>query len=195
MDNLISTQQIASQSDYISGAGNFFSNFREAWNTVSSQVLKLETRQSYLEPGNPSFELLTQNKIEEAIQLIPEVRKIDIPLYDKLNSKHVDFVRCRPVVFPMSNYLKWEFACYKFNAEHGEKIFCVERDKLLTIFETKALHDFMVFDLSKAFIHNYDIDGKIEGGWIVSNREYISSLVQLYSLIRASSMHFSFFVP
>lgn len=190
----MSTTEITTSSEYKAGVKDFFSNFKPAWAECESQVLKLETRQTYIEKGNPSYELMAEGKLIEAIELIPSVRSSDLTLYKSLNDRKIDFIRCRPVVFPLSEYLQWEFECYKFNAAHCEQIFCLEEKELASIFDSLALHDFMVFDHTKAFIHDYDTNGEIQGGWIVKDSGQIENLITLYSLIRAHSIDFTKFI-
>ena len=191
MENIISTYQITQTSDYKDSPLGFFSNFGSFWSEVQGQVLKLETRQVYREPGNPSYEELENNNYEKAIEILPEARKVDIELYQQLNSRKVDFVRCRPIVFPISKYLKWELECYKFNSAHGEKIYFTDRS---SIFDEYVTHDFMVFDRKVAVIHNYDNYGEIQGGWIVLNQKHIDILIMLFSIIKASSINYQVYI-
>lgn len=191
MKNIMSTQQITQLSDYKDSPSGFFKHFCEFWDQVKGQVLKLETRQVYREPGNPSYEELEKSNFNKAIELLPEARKVDIDLYQQLADRKVDFIRCRPVEFPISEYLKWELECYRFNSAHGEKIYFTDRTK---IFDEYANHDFMVFDRKVAVIHNYDQAGEIQGGWIVTNEDQIENLIMLFSIIKASSINYLMYI-
>ncbi len=187
MCNIIPTSQIVLAANYKDSPAGFFSGFSDAWRKVKGQVIKLETRQVYREPGNPSFEELEKGNFEKAVELLPEARENDVELYRQLSERNIDFVRCRPVVAPLSTYLRWEIGCYDFNAKHGERIFFTDRS---SVFDEYALHDFMVFDRETAFIHNYDEQGEIRGGWIINDKNHIDILTMMFSIIKASSVHY-----
>lgn len=191
MNNLISTQSIIKNAEYFSDVSAFFRAFKDLWDNVHGQILKLETRQTYREPGNESYEALERGDFELALKLLPKVRSEDDELYRVLAEKKIDFIRCRPVIRPISNYLKWEFECYKLNELKGERIYFTEKTE---IFDKYAMHDFMVFDRFGAMVHDYDENGEIKGGWAIRNTSSIDSLIFLFSIIKASSAHFSKFL-
>jgi len=56
MNNIISTQSIIKNAKYFSDVSDFFGAFEDLWAKVRGQILKLETRQTYSEPGNESYE-------------------------------------------------------------------------------------------------------------------------------------------
>lgn len=190
MSKLISTHSIIRDAKYFSNAPDFFQAFDDLWDKVCGQILKLETRQTYREPGNISYEALQSGDFELAVKLLPEVRAEDDKLYQVLTEKKVDFIRCRPVVRPISEYLRWEMECYKLNEKKGERIYFSERNEL---FNQYASHDFMVFDRFGAMVHDYDETGEIQGGWAVRDTELVDDLVMLFSVIKASSMDHSRF--
>ncbi|NHC33591.1 DUF6879 family protein [Scytonema millei] len=185
MNRLQNTSNIINHLQYYSGASRFFSKFGDAWNAVKGQVLKLETRQYYREPGNPSFEALEAGDFYKALQILPEARSEDVDLYQSLSRRNVDFIRCRPIVKPITDYLRWELECYRFNASYGERIYFLERS---SIFDELALHDFMVFDRCMAFVHDYDETGEIRGGWMTTEKSDIDTLLMLFSIIKADAV-------
>ncbi len=187
MHSLTSTITITTQSPYQPGAAQFFSFFSDAWSDVRGQILKLETRQTYCEPGNPSYEALERGDFDKALELLPQARSEDVALYASLTRRRIDFIRCRPIITPITEYLRWELECYKFNADHGERIYFLDRSDL---FDEYALHDFMVFDRHVAFIHDYSTRGELRGGWIVKDTAHIDSLLALFSVIKAASVHY-----
>lgn len=191
---LISTEELAESAIYYDTPELFFANFQDVWSKVERNVLKLETRQTYDETGNKSFDEMVAGNFDNATKLIPETKIDDIKLYSMLKNKKVDFIRCRPVVIPYTDYLKWEFECYKFNSEHGEQIYCINRDELKDIFDTYALHDFMVFDDNIAFIHHYNDQGCLVGGWKIEDPEKINSLISLFEVIKSKSKPFTYFI-
>ena len=179
------TKQITEGVEYIPDIQRYFGAFGDAWDFSTGQVLKLETRQTYREPGNPSYDALLIGDFSLALKLLPAARAEDIGLYADLAKRNVDFIRCRPIVRPITEYLRWELECYRFNSEHGEKIYFLDR---ISIFDTLALHDFMVFDRKVAAIHDYDDDGLLRGGWLIREQTKIDGLIAMFSLIKASSI-------
>lgn len=192
--NLVSTADIVTGAEYAETSQAFFSQFRGAWAHVESQVLKLETRQSYQQPGNPSYDALVAGDLARAIDLIPSSVEGDRALYASLRERRVDFVRCRPIGRPLTPYLTWEMRHYEFNAREGERIFCCELTDNARLFSEYAKHDFMVFDDSLAFVHDYNEEGLIRGGWTVSSGDQISELQRLFSWIRSRCRPFDLFV-
>lgn len=195
MNNLLSTQLVVNEGEYYSTGSLFFSNFSEAWKTVNKQVLKLETRQNYQEPDNKSLSLLLEtNDLKASVDLLEEARKVDIPLYTDLKFRKIDFIRCRPVAFPLTQYMRWELECYAFNSKHCENVFLTNINNVHELFNKLALHDFMIFDKKVAFIHNYNSLGLIEGGWKITNPLLIENLLIIFSIIKAQSISFESFL-
>jgi len=180
--------------DYFDSPCLFFSEFIEAWKNVKFQVLKLETKQVYAEHGNKSWEEMIKGNVEKAKDLLPVDRACDVNLYLSLISRQVDFIRCRPIVFPLTKYLQWEVDCYNFNAQFKEQIYFLHREQEENIFNELALHDFMVFDKSVAFIHNYNDNGEITGGWKTRKSEFIENLMFIFGLIKSSSQKYDYFL-
>jgi len=194
MDNLhLPIDQITKDADYYDSAEAFFKGFPKEFENARYQVLKVETRQSYLEPGNPSFELFSKGDFEGAIKLIEKVRAEDDEVYKMLNSKGVDFLRCRPIRYPFTDYLKWEFETYKVSSRKGERIFCCLNKEISDFFQEIVTHDFMVFDSQVAFVHNYDSSGLIQGGWKICSKDNIIKLQSIFIYIKSFSSPFSSF--
>lgn len=187
MYKLVSTSEVIANSLYCSTPTKFFANFSDAWNITQGQVLKLETRQIYKEPGNPSYDAMDKGNFSEALQLLPKVRSEDISLYQSLSNKNVDFIRCRPIIKPITRYIQWELECYKFNSIYGERIYFLDQSP---IFDELALHDFMTFDRKIAFVHDYDEFGEIKGGWIINETWKINALICLFSIIKADAVYY-----
>lgn len=189
-----SLDNIVRNAHYCNSGSSFFSQFADSWEHVQYQVLKLETRQEYLEPGNASFEMLASGNFEAAVNLINEVRSQDDGLYEELKRRGVDFIRCRPVKYPFTDYLRWELETYKVSAVKGERIFCCLEKELKGFFNSIATKDFMVFDSKLAFIHNYDEKGLIQGGWRIENQQDIYRLQSIFVYIKSFCSPFEKFV-
>lgn len=192
--NLLSTKEISENSKYFDSPESFFANFDKPWKTVLFQVLKVETKQSYDESGDPSFEILKEGDLERAIKLLKELPEDGPEINERIKKENIDFIRCRPVMLPLTDYLKWEFESYKISVTQSQRIFCVLQEDAKGIFDKLAMHDFMVFDRDIAFIHNYDENGLIRGGWLIDNPDHINNLIFIFSLIKCISTSFPFFL-
>lgn len=190
MPDLHSTRDIIANAEYFKTPDSFFGNFPDLWKCVKKCVRKLETRQIYKESGNPSYEAFFAGNFPKSLSLLEESREEDVPLYDSLRRRGVDFIWCRPVLYPFSDYLKWEFECYKFNEKWGEQIF-ISRDS--DLYRQYALHDFMTFDEDRALVHDYDPGGEIQGGWMVRDPQLVRNLVNLFATILRDSVSFQRF--
>ena len=186
----MSTTELIKGSEYFEGIQSFFGNFPDAYGQVQSQILKIETRQEYDESGNPSFDKLIEKKYSDSLNLVPAVRKDDVPLYENLKKRSVEFIRCRPIVKPLTDYLKWEIHCYDFNSKHGENILFFEAGEAMN----KIEHDFMVFDHAIAFIHDYNKSGLIKGGWKIIEQAKIDQLICLYSIVKSRSINYKNYI-
>ena len=135
-----------------------------------------------------------EGDLKAAIGKIPASRAVDLPLYNDLCKRRVEFARCRPIVFPRSKYIDWELNVYDYNSQHGERIYCFNFETLSIFVSDFLHHDFMIFDSRLAFIHDYSAEGDIMGGWMVSDPDSIKNLLALFSFAKANSQHFSFFL-
>jgi len=183
MPRLVSTTELVGGARRIDGGKAFFGLFPLAWKSVEREVWKLETRQEYQESGNLSWELFSKGDLEGAMEALASFRQKDVPLYSSLAEKNVRFLRLRPVVLPLTSYLRWELGAYAFNEAHGESIYFVERALEANLFDSYAHHDFVLFDERLALIHDYDFQGTIQGGWELNSREGMLRLRELYQLL------------
>lgn len=196
-NNLCSTESIIVDEKY-SKSEAFFGSLLDTMYASEFQIAKIETRQAYQEPGNKSYELFFENKgsLADAVKLLPEIKESDKQLYEVISQKGVEFVRCRPILLPLSKYLEWELENYHFNSLYAEKIFlCDLKDNFVkSIFHNYILHDFMIIDNVRAFIHDYDESGRIRGGWEIENAKKIQELLTLFSLCKSKSLEWKHFI-
>jgi hypothetical protein len=187
------TSEILERSTYYPSPEGFFTAFRDFWGSVRGQIAKLETRQEYDESGIESLARALAGDWDAAKALIREFRETDVSLYADLSERKVDFVRCRSIIFPSTTYVKWEMEVYKFNAAHGERIFCCNRYGLEDFFNTVATHDFLIFDARVAAIHDYDEKGRSRGGWVTHDADDVARLLAQFAYIKANSQSHELF--
>ena len=192
MINLSTTTQLLSGAERFESAADFFAQFGSAFDLCRSQILK-ETRQTYQESGNPSYEAMASGDWNHALGILAESRKVDLDLYADLRTRGVDFIRCRPLAFPLSDYMRWEMKVFEFNAQHCERIFCCNLEAVRELFKDHIHHDFMVFDSRIGFVHDYDVDGIIQGGWRVTDLDSIIKLQSMFIFLKSHCQPFSLF--
>jgi len=193
-DILPKTSEIVENLEYLDTPTEFFSHFSCAWDALRCQLLKLETRQTYTEFGNPSYEAFIADDWEKSLDLIEPSRSDDKALYDFVREEQIDFIRCRPVKYPISGYLKWEIENYKLASSRGEKIYFCNYAQVDEVLEINASHDFMVFDSSVAFIHDYDDEGTIRGGWVTRDISDIVKLQALFVFLKSNMRPYELFI-
>lgn len=197
MNNFLFLDEIIQNAKYENSAEKFFKNFIVVWNNVKFQVLKLETKQEYIESDvyfDESLSLMLSGNYEKARKVLKKSLEDDDGMYLSLKKRGIDFIRCRPVDFPVCNYLKLEIESYKITQTKGERIFLCKLENLKKIFQKIATYDFMVFDSEIAFVHNYDENGLIQGGWIIKDKKHIIELQKIFIYIKSHSLKLDSFV-
>jgi hypothetical protein len=190
MDFLPKTDDLTSSGEYFGSPQDFLASFGAAYDAVRGQLLKFEGRQEYHEIDNPSYEAFLRGETNRAIELIRQAKKGDEPFYNKLAADKVEIIRVRPIKIPRSKYLNWEIENYKVSETYGERIFFFHYHQLAELLETKVHHDFMIFDARFAFLHNYDDNNVLLGGWRFQDLESICKLLSLFAVLKANSYHY-----
>src|SRR2546421_2872406 len=83
---------------------------------------KLERRQHFREPGDPSWNAFVKGEWEEALRLIEAQRPALLDL-SRLAARHrCRLLRVRVVEQPLTPYLQWELHLLRVRAECGEQV-------------------------------------------------------------------------
>ncbi|GAA4506941.1 MULTISPECIES: DUF6879 family protein [Nonomuraea] len=168
----------------------FRREFRNASRSVTGRVYKLERRQTFQEPGNPSWEAFAAGDMRRALELIEEDRATQRDFKKIFDDRDAHFYRLRVIEDPLSSYLKWELAHFRLNAEEGEKIFIVNQAMIADLDLRYRLDDYTIFDRSLAFFLNYSDDGLFLHADMVSDPAVMSELVALSEEVLARSIRF-----
>jgi len=151
--------------------------FERSWESLKSQFFKLESRQSYEEPGDPSFEAFLRGDHAVACNLVVQRMQEQAPLYEDVRTKGIRWVRVRIVQLPLSDYIaQYEFAAYRESSRLGEEIRFVDEESLSRRLREKGLIDYLEFDDSVVLVHNYDDQGLQHGGWIIEAPDAIERI-------------------
>lgn len=190
LDFLPRTTDVLAGARRLEGKQEFFDAFGPAWTAVRCQVLKLETRQSYNESDNASYTAMAAGNFDEAMRLLDASKSGDRSTYTSLSAAGVEITRCRPISAPPNAYIKWELENYRKNIQLGERIYVCNTLSMGDVFINYAAHDFMVFDSRFAFIHDYDPEGNLAGGWVTDDARDVFRLISLFAFVRANCVGF-----
>lgn len=169
----------------------FFAQADVFWSSLAERVVKVERRQSYQEPGNPSYEALVAGDWERAIALAAHTHDEDKQTYAELRDKGVEFLRLRVVDPPLTEYLRWEFEHYKITNELGEDIRIVRLPDIAELDDSMGLSDFLLFDHNAVMVHDYGTDGILRGGWLTTAPAQLREVDDIVASLSAAATPFA----
>lgn len=146
---------------------------------VRHSIFKLERLQAYQEPTNESWHKFVAGNLEDSLRLIPQIRAADAQEDIAFFRRGLHFDRVRAVELPLSPYLKWELEFYKISAQYGETILITDitnADRYGSFWNSR---DFLLFDSLAVLVHDYDVDGLLNGGWICRDKSFIDKCSDL----------------
>lgn len=151
----------------------YFADFWPYFRGLERVFWKLETRQSYREPDEPSWLALDAGDWGEAIRLIDERRReIQRPLRE---AGEFAMRRVRLVERPFSRYLQWELYYIRLRALAGEHIRVLEADRLPALGFPGPLPELVVLDSTVMYEVLYSEDGTLTGARKILDRSLIES--------------------
>jgi hypothetical protein len=165
----------------------FATEFAGAWSKMGSRFLKVECWQTYREAeGNTSQEAYDRGDVEKARELLNHEAEADRPLYDDVEKRGIDYARIRLVQEPLTPYLEYELTSYRIREEMGENIEIVRRPPHERLPDEDHF-DFLLFDRSRALIHDYGDTGSQSGGWGTSEPAVILRLEECALRLRRAA--------
>lgn len=183
-----STNSIVKKYEYFSRDALTEKVYPVVFDAVRAQILKFEREQFYSEPDKPWGVALERGDLPAALGLIQQLVDENAGDYEFLKSKGVEFIRCRPLKFPATDYIKWEVQVYRRTSEVYENIYWCLYIQLDEVFDKYALNDFMIFDARFAVVQDYDRNGLLMGGWLVDKVDDILALLSLFAFIKANCL-------
>jgi hypothetical protein len=166
----------------------FYARADVLWSSLAERVVKVERRQSYQEPGNPSYEALLAGDWERAVALAAHTHDEDKQTYAELREKGVEFLRLRVVDPPLTDYLRWELEHYKVTSSLGEDVRVVRLSDVAELDARVGLSDFLLFDHTAAMIHDYGTDGLLRGGWLTNSSVPVREISEIVTALTARAM-------
>lgn len=171
----------------------FREEFWKAADRLRTRTVKVEWGQTFQEPGNPSWEAFAAGDFKQALELIERNREDHLRQQRVFDDTGTPFYRIRIIRFPLSDYLKWELAHFRLNAEMGERIFLAESARIADIELSVDLDDFTLFDDFLMLATEYTTEGAFKGAHIVRNREYLRRVSELADKLLDRSLPFEDF--
>jgi len=172
--------------EYFDDLSHFVEYFTSCWSNIKSSFQKLETFQSYQEPDNKSLELFLTGNRDASMEALRDTMAADDKFQDDIYNKRLHYVRLRPAEAPPSEYLLWELQSYRYSQEKGQDIRIIPPENLSsyrTVYDRYDLMDFMLIDMSVAFVLNYDSMGCLRGAWIARDIDYIKDYNELFNTL------------
>jgi hypothetical protein len=134
----------------------YFSDFWPYFQKLEGVFWKLECRQSFREPENPSWQALAKGDWAEALRIVDETAdEIQAPILD---APDFPMRRVRIVERPYTPYLQWELYFIRLRAQAGEQIQVLDADALGKGRDHRALPELVILGSSVMYEVLYDYD-------------------------------------
>jgi hypothetical protein len=167
LETLRSVPGIRLNSDeYLSDFWPYFENLHDVF-------LKLERRQEFREPDEPSWRALDAGDWSEAIRLVDGRRdEIQAPVREV-----DDFLlrRVRIAEKPYTPYLRWELYYLRLRAEAGEDIRVIDAAHIREREHSGPLPELVILDSVVMYEVLYDKKGDLEGARKILDRDAIKA--------------------
>lgn len=159
---------IGQQSENLSADG-YLADFWPYFRSMEGVFWKLECRQSFREPRNPSWQALDRGDWHEALRIIDATaEEIRAPV---LEAPGFPMRRVRLVARPYTPYLRWELHFIRLRAEAGERIRVLDSEVL----EDRAMPELVILGSSVMYEVLYDESGTLSGARKFLDSEVIES--------------------
>lgn len=136
----------------------YISDFWPYFQEIDGVFWKLECRQSFREPRNPSWQALDRGDWDEALRIIDETREeIQSPV---LEAPGFPMRRLRVVRRPYTPYLRWELYFIRLRAQAGEQIRVLDAEELE---QNRELPELVILGSSVMYEVLYDEGGTLSG--------------------------------
>jgi hypothetical protein len=167
----------------------FQAAFRSSWPKCTRRFLKLETRFEYVEIGNASWNAFSNGDTAQSIAFLKEGLNRSIPFYERVRALQINSHRVRPVRWPLTRYLQWEFLSYEESIRQGQRVslYDPESDGIPPAAE---LSDFILFDDYACMLHRYSEKGEFEGASLVEHVDIVNEIAGLHASLAARARPF-----
>ncbi|SDG91072.1 hypothetical protein SAMN05421505_10987 [Sinosporangium album] len=143
---------------------DYRAEFRQRlWALHDDEFWKFERRQSFIEPGVPSWEAFAAGDWQASLDLIADRRTELKDYFQRAAEQGLTMHRLRVVEPPLTPYLQWELHLLNVRAEHGERIRVVSPDLVRRHESEDSLVEVVVLGASTMYRIVYTDDGLGDG--------------------------------
>jgi hypothetical protein len=162
----------------------FRERFLAEWKRSDHRFLKVERRQEYSEPDDPSYQAFERGDFAEAYDLVAKRLREQESFYKPARDKGLELIRLRIVEFPLTDYLKcYELPSYRVSSELGEDIRITAIESVKSLLTALEVPDFLLFDSRCVLVNTYDPNGSPNGALLVTDgatiRHYVEAATEL----------------
>jgi Family of unknown function (DUF6879) len=150
--------------------------YSDAYDEAYKQIIfwKLERRQTFREPGVPSWEAFAAGDWGRALELNERERDTVRAKVAEDDSLGVESRRLRVVEHPVTPYLQWEMQYFRLLAEAGEGLRVVDASRVRHLETDRLLPEIVILGDRILFEVLYDADGTAYGARRIDDPEVIT---------------------
>lgn len=159
--------------DRLSAEG-YLKDFWPYFNNLHDVFLKLERRQTFREPADPSWQALDVGDWAEAIRLIDRRRdEIQGPVREVSG---FPMRRVRIAEKPYSPYLQWELYYIRLRVEAGEDVRILDAAEIRRFEHLRPVPELVLLDSTVVYDVLYDQNGDLEGARKILDKDVIRAV-------------------
>jgi hypothetical protein len=164
----------------------YMADFSENESKISDRCNKLERRQYFEEPYDPSWRAFAAGDWEESLRLDEELARADTAeMYATYARRGIEWRRVRVVELPVTPYVQWELHGLKLRVECGEHISVIPAESVSKYEIDRLASEVIILGSQVMYEVLYDKSSVLCGGRRINDQAVIqacrSEIEQLYS--------------
>jgi len=164
-------------------------SYSDAFDEAYKQIVfwKLERRQTFREPGIPSWEAFAAGDWDRALELNARERDTVRAKVAEDKSLEVESRRLRVVEHPVTPYLQWEMQYFRLLAEAGEDLRVIDAPSVRRLEADRLLPEIVILGHRVLFEVLYDAEGTAYGARRIEDPQVIASACREVSDLYAAA--------
>lgn len=160
----------------ISGPELDLASYSDAFDEAYKKIIfwKLERRQTFREPGMPSWEAFAAGDWDRALELNERERDTVRAKVAEDESLGVESRRLRVVEHPVTPYLQWEMQYFRLLAEAGEDLRVIDASSVQHLEDDRILPEIVILGDRVLFEVLYDVEGTAYGARRIDDPQVIT---------------------
>lgn len=160
-------------------------DFQAYFDDCRNSFKKIEYGQTFLEPGNESWEAFNAGDWRKALSLANSRDEEARRYFDALKNSGMEAKRVRLICEPLTGYLVWELNILIGNIELGEQISVLPLRRAEKLVDPAWLDDYVAIDETVAYRVLYNEAGLNAGGERSKDQESIRSVIHAFNLLES----------